>query len=134
MTREEFINWFEGFTILTKNDIYELGQLYDEVTKSQWISVDDELPPKKGEYDDLSNNVLATDGKEIYESVYNYDFEDWFTHDIWRLDNITHWCYLPQLPVLSNSEKTGKNHLIDANNMVEHFRETTKMIEKGGEE
>lgn len=104
MTREEFINWFEGFTILTKNDIYELGQLYDEVTKSQWISVDDELPPKKGEYDDLSNNVLATDGKEIYESVYNYDFEDWFTHDMWGLVNVTHWMPLPQAPKKGGEE------------------------------
>ena len=28
-----------------------------------WISVEDELPPKNSEYDALSNNVLATDGK-----------------------------------------------------------------------
>lgn len=74
-----------------------------------WIRVEEALPPKKSEYDNLSNNVLATDGKEIYESVYNYDFEDWFTHDLWELDNITHWCHSPQLPVLSNSENTGKD-------------------------
>ena len=77
-----------------------------------WISVDDELPPKKSEYDDLSNNVLATDGKEIYESVYNHDFEDWFTHDMWGLDNITHWMPLPQSP--------------------HHFADVSKMVEKGG--
>lgn len=39
MTREEFINWFEERFALTKNDIYEFGQLYDEVTKPHWISV-----------------------------------------------------------------------------------------------
>lgn len=77
-----------------------------------WISVEDELPPKKSEYDDLSNNVLATDGKEIYESVYNYDFEDWFTHDMWGLDNITHWCYLPQPP--------------------HHFADVSQKVKKGG--
>ena len=40
MTREEFINWFEERFALTKNDIYEFGQLYDEATKPHWISVD----------------------------------------------------------------------------------------------
>ena len=70
-----------------------------------WISVEDELPPKKSEYDDLSNNVLATDGKEIYESVYNHDFEDWFTHDMWGLDNITHWMPLPQAPLVTDLNK-----------------------------
>lgn len=72
-----------------------------------WISVEDELPPKKSEYDDLSNNVLATDGKEIYESVYNHDFEDWFTHDMWGLDKITHWMPLPQPPESGNNSKEG---------------------------
>lgn len=96
------------------SDEYELKLAYkagieDARNHPHWISVEDELPPKKSEYDGLSNNVLATDGKEIYESVYNHDFEDWFTHDMWGLDNITHWCYLPQLPVLSNSENTGKD-------------------------
>ena len=72
-----------------------------------WISVEDELPPKKNEYDDLSNNVLATDGKEIYESVYNHDFEDWFTHDMWGLDKITHWMPLPQPPESGNNSQKG---------------------------
>lgn len=63
-----------------------------------WISVEDELPPKKNEYDDLSINVLATDGKEIYESVYYHESKDWFTHDMWGLDNITHWMHKPQAP------------------------------------
>lgn len=63
-----------------------------------WISVEDELPPKKSDYDGLSNNVFATDGKEIYESVYNHDFEEWFTHDLWAINNITHWMHLPTPP------------------------------------
>lgn len=52
MKREEFINWFKGFTLLTPNDIYELGQLYDEVTKPHWISVDDRRPKLKHMYED----------------------------------------------------------------------------------
>lgn len=92
-------------------DAFEQGARWADA-HPHWISVEDELPPKKSEYDDLSNNVLATDGKEIYESVYNHNFEEWFTHDMWGLDNITHW-----MPLRS----------------VEHLRETTKMIKKGGE-
>lgn len=69
-----------------------------------WISVEDELPPKNSEYDALSNNVLATDGKEIYESVYNHDFEEWFTHDLWAINNITHWMPLPSIEHLKEKE------------------------------
>lgn len=69
-----------------------------------WISVEDELPPKESEYDSLSNNVLATDGKEIYESVYNHDFEEWFTHDFWAINNITHWMPLPSIEHLKDKE------------------------------
>lgn len=67
-----------------------------------WISVNEVLPPKRSKYDYFSINVLATDGKEIYESVYNHDSKDWFTHDMWGLDNITHWMYLPSVEHLKN--------------------------------
>ena len=73
-----------------------------------WISVEDELPPKNSEYDALSNNVLATDGKEIYESVYNHDFGEWFTHDLWAINNITHWMPKPALP----------EHIADVSKMI----------------
>lgn len=69
-----------------------------------WISVKDELPPKKSEYDGLSNNVFATDSKETYESVYNHDFEEWFTHDLWAINNITHWMPLPSIEHLKDKE------------------------------
>ena len=73
-----------------------------------WISVEDELPPKKSKYDGLSNNVLATDGKEIYESVYNHDFGEWFTHDLWAINNITHWIPKPSPP----------EHIADVGKMI----------------
>ena len=96
-----------------------------------WISVEDELPPKESEYDDLSNNVLATDGKEIYESVYNHDFEEWFTHDLWAINNITHWMPMPAPP----------HHFPDVNKMVSGSSEfpnncqsvTPRNQSKGGE-
>lgn len=126
MTREqktkisEHFDWLHTTASNVPDDLkdvlkaaYLAGAAYAlDIYCPHWISVEDELPPKKSEYDDLSNNVLATDGKEIYESVYNHDSKDWFTHDMWGLDNITHRMPLPS---------------------VEHLRETTKMIEKGGE-
>ena len=73
-----------------------------------WISVDEEPPPKKSEYDDLSVNVLATDGKKIYKSVYDYGFKEWFTREIWQLDNITHWMHLSPPPIITSSKKGGE--------------------------
>jgi hypothetical protein len=96
----------DGFAFIPQSS-FVVGALWAD-EHPHWISIADELPPKKSEYDDLSNNVLATDGKEIYESVYNHDFEDWFTHDMWGLDNITHWMPLPKMPILSKSSNTGK--------------------------
>lgn len=97
-----------------------------------WISVNEVLPPKKSKYDDLSINVLATDGKEIYESVYNHDSKDWFTHDMWGLDNIIYWMPMPAPP----------HHIIDANKKVDRVIGTADHIKtaldvlnkKGGEE
>ena len=93
MTREEFINWFEERFALTKNDIYELGKLYDEATKPHWISVEDELP----------NNyepVIAAFDRHFARVCFHCG-------DTWYLDNppvaepmsgITHWMPLPQPP------------------------------------
>lgn len=100
MTRAEFINWFEERFALTKNDIYEFGQLYDEVTKPQWISVEDELP-KIGK-DVL---VLRKDGEMQVAHQYNEEIARWWSVDGFPLkNNITHWMPLPQAPVLTKSE------------------------------
>ena len=95
-----------------------LGDLIDECFEfgqqhPHWISVEDELPPKKSKYDGLSNNVLATDGKEIYESVYNHDFGEWFTHDLWAINNITHWMPRPVPPehIAGVSKMIGSSEL-----------------------
>lgn len=77
-----------------------------------WISVADELPPKESEYDDNSIVVLATDGNSVYQGLYQSDeyLSGWFTHDLWALDNITHWMPMPEPPAkLSNVERIGKN-------------------------
>lgn len=90
MTREEFINWFEERFALTKNDIYEFGQLYDEVTKPHWISVEDELP-KDGEYVATINTVGVKD-------VRHYSHGKWYSNFGNEYGDITHWMPLPQAP------------------------------------
>ena len=100
--KEELIGLFSTGAIFIGDlidECFEFGQQHP-----QWIRVKDELPPKNSEYDALSNNVLATDGKEIYESVYNHDFEEWFTHDLWAINNITHWMPLPSIEHLKEKE------------------------------
>lgn len=112
MTRQEKKEELIG--LFAVGAIY-LGDLIDECFEfgqhhPHWISVEDELPPKNSEYDALSNNVLATDGKEIYESVYNHDFGEWFTHDLWAINNITHWMPLPAIEgIKGNQRKISPN-------------------------
>ena len=93
MTREEFINWFEERFALTKNDIYEFGQLYDEVTKSRWISVEDELPM---EYEP----VLAAFGNH-YARVCFYSGGKWYIDAGVVSDEVfgvSHWIQIPAPP------------------------------------
>lgn len=96
MTREEFINWFEERFVLTKNDIYELGQLYDEVTAPRWISVEDELP-KEHEW------ILGFSLKRSYIDVYNFD-----SNGLIEAHGITHWMHLSPPPIITSSKKGGK--------------------------
>ena len=91
MTREEFINWFEERFVLTKNDIYELVQLYDEVTKHHWISVEDELPP-------LNVFVLTCDGQKNENLLMLAGKGRWYDKAVGLHRNITHWMPLPQSP------------------------------------
>ena len=95
MTREEFINWFEERYALTPNDIYEFGQLYDEVTKSQWILVEDELPPKQPNREQSKNVLVRTNSGRTKIEYYDYGndvIKEWWEY------NITHWMPLPQAP------------------------------------
>ena len=95
MTREEFINWFEERFVLTKNDIYEFGQLYDEVTKPRWISVEDELPI---DYEPVlavvGGNHFAFVGICLNKKTWYCEIQNKATEII----GITHWMPLPQPP------------------------------------
>ena len=91
MTRKEFINWFEERFALTKNDIYEFGQLYDEVTKPHWISVEDKLPP-------CNVFVLTCDGQENENLLMLGGNGRWYDKAVGFHRNITHWMPMPQPP------------------------------------
>lgn len=125
MTREEFINWFEERFALTKNDIYEFGQLYDEVTKPHWISVEDELPP-------WNVFVLTCDGQKNENLLMLGGNGRWYDKAVGFHRNITHWMPMPEAP----------HHIIDANKKVDRVIGTADHIKtaldvlnkKGGEE
>lgn len=91
MTREEFIFWFEERFALTKNDIYELGQLYDEMIKPHWISVEDELPPRWETNHNVSVPVITfgTLGESSipFVEIQRYDFGK----SKWQYGDATHW-------------------------------------------
>jgi len=64
------------------------------IYRPRWISVEDELPNEDGMYIFLQCGIIYT--AMYYKSI-----------GLHR--DVTHWCYLPQLPVLSNSSNTGKD-------------------------
>lgn len=68
-----------------------------------WISVEDELPPIFPLNPNESMNVI-TYGLHTMVNWYDYERGKWV-----RDSEITHWMPLPQPPVLSNSENTGKD-------------------------
>lgn len=97
-------------------------KITNDLRNDRWISVDEALP-KEHEW------ILGFSLKRSYIDVYNFD-----SNGLFEAHDITHWMHLSPPPVLSKSGNTGKNHLIDANNMVDHFADISKMVEKGGEE
>lgn len=103
MTRQEFLDRIDEIMCGTSNaERAYLEELYDEVTKPHWISVEDELPPKEDESLDLSIDVLATNGNEVYKTFYDYYLQRWVRVDDFNLDDITHWMPLPSIEHLKD--------------------------------
>ena len=101
MTKEEFkakvSMSYEWGSFTWEQFLEDVWQIH---IQAQWISIEDELPPKPSEYDELSIVVLATDGEEVYKGLYmsGEDLNGWFTPDMWVLNDITHWMPLPEPP------------------------------------
>lgn len=114
MTREEFINWFEQRFALTKNDIYELGQLYDELTKPHWIRVEDRKPKFKYKDDGFqySETVIVTDGEYRTSASWVHNiwagWYCWLTDGDKELKDVTYWMPLPQAPTVAKNATVKK--------------------------
>lgn len=118
MTLEEFLDRIDEIMCGTSNaERAYLEDLYDEVTKPHWISVKDRKPKLKNSDDTTkySDTVIVTNGKYRTSARWLYytlgGWYGWYDGDE-ELKDVTHWMPMPS---------------------VEHLRETTKMIEKGGE-
>ena len=142
MTLEEFLDRIDEVMCGTSNaERAYLEDLYNEVVTPHWIKVEDDLPkinPNDSEWE-YSDDVLVTlkDGSIAvgrYERDNSTGEHYWMVYGVDKDLIVTHWTHKPQSPALPNSEKTGKNHFIDANNMVDHFADVSKMVEKGGKE
>ena len=58
-----------------------------------WISVEEELPPLDKNAIAVSTIVLASDGKNVFESYYNHKAKAWKFSE-----SVTHWMPLPAKP------------------------------------
>ena len=102
MRKEEFLDRIDGIMCGTSNaERAYLEDLYDEVTKPHWISVDEELPPLEQEVliceqdGILGCNTFLVDArqKDYYNNSNTNNGWEWRS----ELDP-THWMPLPEAP------------------------------------
>lgn len=89
------LNWFSTPSMGREIDADFLEDAYDEVTKPQWISVEDEMP----DTDDCGNSDfhLVYGSHDSYHVAYYCGKNEWYTEDGEPLI-VTHWMPLPQPP------------------------------------
>ena len=106
---EAILSWFNTPKVGNDEvlDRQFLADAYDNITQPHWISVEDELPKNK-------ELVFITDGEYTDTGFYEYTFDEWQPCEKW-LGDITHWMPLPQPPVVSKTENTGKKSNFDEN-------------------
>lgn len=123
MTREEFIQHIDDIMGTSSAERPYLEELYDEVTKPHWISVEDELPPKNEAYLAFWQHLGVTRYRFVKGGAkVSRTFSE----------HITHWMPMPEAP----------RHIIDANKKVDRVIGTADHIKtaldvlnkKGGEE
>ena len=68
-----------------------------EVRQMNWISVEDRLP-------ESLEDVLFTEGEGVYKgyrlvsSISEVDWDYWYSVTETRIEDVTHWMPLPELP------------------------------------
>lgn len=92
MTLEEFLDRIDEIMCGTSNaERAYLEELYDEMTKPHWISVEDELPP-------CNVFVLTCDEQENENLLMLGGNGRWYDKAVGFHRNITHWMPLPAPP------------------------------------
>ena len=99
MTKLEFIDKINDILIgLNTAESDALGSLYDELMRSQWISVKDKLPKEKQKVLAYMPADERCDHEYMCEALYNYAWHKWEDADEpIELEGITHWMEI-QLP------------------------------------
>lgn len=106
MTREEFLDRIDDIICGTSNaERAYLEDLYNEVTKPQWISVEDELPkinPNGGEWEFIDDVIVELKDGDIavgrYERNNSTDEHYLVLYGVDKDLFVTHWMPLPQVP------------------------------------
>lgn len=100
MTRREFIERIDEIMCGTSNaERVCLEDLYDEVTKPHWISVE-ELPK-----DGIRVATITKTG--IQDVRYRYNGK-WFSNFGNEYNDVTHWMPLPQAPTVAKNATVKK--------------------------
>lgn len=112
MTREDFLGSIDEIMCGTSNaERAYLEELYDEVTKPHWISVEDDLPkinPNGSEWEYSDDVLVAFKDGSIAVGRYERDISTgeryWVLYGVDKDLIVTHWMPMPQAPKSGSSE------------------------------
>lgn len=112
MTREEFIERIDEIMCGISNaERAYLEDLYNEVTKPHWISVDGRKPKFKHKNDEFqySETVIVTDGEYCTSANWAHStlagWYGWFDRGAEELKGVTHWMPMPSVEHLKKGDK-----------------------------
>lgn len=120
MTREEFLERIDEIMCGTSNaERAYLDDLYNEVTKPQWIKVEERKPKFKHKNDEFqySETVIVTDGEYCTSASWVHNtwagWYGWFERGAEELNGVTHWMPMPEAPTVAKNatvkEKGGEH-------------------------
>ena len=91
--------------------IFQMGAKWSDTHPvSTWVSVNDSLPEEDPDRNDYMSVEVLTITDKGYKNLDTYDYQNksWFIHSEVLLDEddslgkVTHWMYIPKLPVNEN--------------------------------